>query len=122
MRTDDQPALLSSTTTNRLPPSRQTRSRVVLSLGFSVRRTASFGGRDRLAIDFLDDVARLQAGLGGGGVGLDLGDDGALDRLGHFKLLAGLRIEVGDADAVEGAGVVAVLVVLGEAPRCRAVS
>ena len=31
-----------------------------------------------MTIDFLDDVARLEAGFGGGGVGLDLGDDGAL--------------------------------------------
>ena len=73
------------------------------------------GGLDGVTVDLLDDVALLEAGFGGGRVGLDFGDDYAFDVVGELELLPGLLVQVADGDAVEGAVVGAVGgVVLGE--------
>ncbi len=49
-----------------------------LVLGVLSQFDGIIGGFDRVTVDFQDDVAGLEAGFGRGGVGGDLGDDGAL--------------------------------------------
>src|ERR1035441_2182525 len=110
------------------------RRRLTLSFVFSVSRTASSavltgcrliswmtspclrqGGLDGMPIDFLDDVALLEAGLRGRRVGLDFGDHDAFDAVRHLKLLTGLQIGRAHAHTVECAVIGAVRgVVLGE--------
>jgi hypothetical protein len=52
-----------------------------------------------LVIHRQDDVASLQAGLGGGLVRRDIGDDRTFDLLRNAELLADVRREVGKPDA-----------------------
>src|SRR5262245_20473541 len=48
----------------------------------------------RLLVDLENDIPAADAGAGGGGLGVDLRDDGTLDARGDVEGLAGLGIDV----------------------------
>ena len=51
-----------------------------------------------VAVDLEDDVALLEAGVVGGGVGPDLLDDDAVDGGGKLELRPGVLVQVGDGE------------------------
>src|ERR1017187_9330013 len=63
-------------------------------------------GVDWVVVDLDDHVALAQAGAGGGGRGVDAGDDRAGDPLGEAEVAPGAGVDVADADAVQDSLVV----------------
>ena len=74
------------------------------ALGLLAKFDGGFGVAHRLAVDFQDDVAPVQTGLVGIGVGTHFRDQGTMEAGGRFERLPGLRIQIGNAHAVERIG------------------